>query len=127
MASLLMINLIWYLCMLIVFISFSSFEARFLDGPNMFLKNGNSGASEHIIFRQVSKTSMEKQEIIEKHFKSKKQELLRDAADEKRVLKMESAKKMFKESVRRQEALGNFFESKRVSPGGPDPHHHKLL
>ncbi|KAK3198773.1 hypothetical protein Dsin_022188 [Dipteronia sinensis] len=126
MASLLMINLIWYLCMLIVFISFSSFEARFLDDPNMFLKNGNSGASEHVIVRQVSKTSMEKQEIIEKHFELKKQELLRDD-DESRVLKMESAKKMFKESVRRQEALGKFFESKRVSPGGPDPHHHKLL
>ncbi|KAK2638871.1 hypothetical protein Ddye_026666 [Dipteronia dyeriana] len=126
MASILMINLIWYLCMLIVFISFSSFEARFLDDPNMFLKNGNSGASEHIIVRQVSKTSVEKQEMIEKHFELKKQELLRDD-DESRVLKMESAKKMFKESVRRQEALGKFFESKRVSPGGPDPHHHKLL
>ncbi|KAL5736466.1 hypothetical protein ACOSQ2_031254 [Xanthoceras sorbifolium] len=112
-----MVSLIkFWLCLFLAFILFSSFEARLLDP--MFLKNGNRAHKR--IVKEVSKTSMEKQTIIERHFKSRE-----FSSDDNRVL-MESAEKMFKESVQRQEALGRFFESKRVSPGGPDPHHHKL-
>ncbi|CAK7350092.1 unnamed protein product [Dovyalis caffra] len=37
---------------------------------------------------------------------------------------IESAKEMLKESIVRQEIIGGFNESFRLSPGGPDPHHH---
>ncbi|KAJ9153537.1 hypothetical protein P3X46_026964 [Hevea brasiliensis] len=37
---------------------------------------------------------------------------------------IETAKEVLDESIRRQEMIGGFNESFRVSPGGPDPHHH---
>ncbi|XP_044473203.1 CLAVATA3/ESR (CLE)-related protein 3-like [Mangifera indica] len=83
-------------------------QTRPLDSDATFLKS----------LEEVSRTSLQKQKIIERHFESK-----RYLNDRGRVL-MEKAMEMFKESVKRQELLGRFFDSKRVSPGGPDPHHH---
>ncbi|KDP32497.1 hypothetical protein JCGZ_14700 [Jatropha curcas] len=37
---------------------------------------------------------------------------------------IESTKEVLKESLRRQEMVGGFNQSLRISPGGPDPHHH---
>ncbi|EEF42819.1 conserved hypothetical protein [Ricinus communis] len=37
---------------------------------------------------------------------------------------IEITKEVLKESLRRQELIGGFNQSKRRSPGGPDPHHH---
>ncbi|KAG2681762.1 hypothetical protein I3843_11G159300 [Carya illinoinensis] len=37
---------------------------------------------------------------------------------------MESARKVLKESIRRQEILESLYVPNRISPGGPDPHHH---
>ncbi|XP_044473204.1 CLAVATA3/ESR (CLE)-related protein 33-like [Mangifera indica] len=67
---------------------------------------------------EVSRMSLQKQKIIERHFESKQ-----FSNDKSRAL-MENAREMLKESVKRQEILGRFFDSKRRSPGGPDPHHH---
>ncbi|KAL4619871.1 hypothetical protein ACB092_06G112300 [Castanea dentata] len=43
-------------------------------------------------------------------------------ANESLVLK--SAREVLKESIRRQEIIGKLDIPTRVSPGGPDPHHH---
>lgn len=37
---------------------------------------------------------------------------------------IETAKEVLDESMRSQEIVGGFNQSFRVSPGGPDPHHH---
>jgi len=37
---------------------------------------------------------------------------------------LESAKTVLKEIMRRKQLLGTQYEPNRLSPGGPDPHHH---
>ncbi|KAK7324542.1 hypothetical protein VNO77_28181 [Canavalia gladiata] len=37
---------------------------------------------------------------------------------------MESAKIVLKEIIRRKQLLGTEYRTNRLSPGGPDPHHH---
>ncbi|KAJ7948720.1 Clavata3/ESR (CLE) protein [Quillaja saponaria] len=37
---------------------------------------------------------------------------------------IESAREVLKESIRRQQMLGTIYKPHRISPGGPDPHHH---
>ncbi|KAI4333596.1 hypothetical protein L6164_018380 [Bauhinia variegata] len=37
---------------------------------------------------------------------------------------MERAKQVLEESIRRQQLLGTQYKPNRLSPGGPDPHHH---
>lgn len=96
------------LCLFLVSGFFLTCQPRPLDTNTAFSES----------LEELSRTSVRKQEIIERHFESKQY-----SNDEGRVL-MEDAKKMFKDSVKRQEILGNFADPDRVSPGGPDPHHH---
>ncbi|KAK7401783.1 hypothetical protein VNO78_13549 [Psophocarpus tetragonolobus] len=37
---------------------------------------------------------------------------------------LESAKTVLKEIIRRKQLLGTQYKPNRLSPGGPDPHHH---
>ncbi|KAI4322995.1 hypothetical protein L6164_022639 [Bauhinia variegata] len=37
---------------------------------------------------------------------------------------MERAKQVLEESIKRQQLLGTQYKPNRLSPGGPDPHHH---
>ncbi|XP_031284198.1 CLAVATA3/ESR (CLE)-related protein 3-like [Pistacia vera] len=96
------------LCLFLVSGLFLTCLTRPLDSDTAFSES----------LKEVSRTSLLKQKIIERHF-----EFQQYSKDEGRVL-MENAKEMLKDSVKRQEILGKFLDSKRVSPGGPDPHHH---
>ncbi|KAK7244200.1 hypothetical protein RIF29_39018 [Crotalaria pallida] len=37
---------------------------------------------------------------------------------------MESSKQVLKEIIKRKQLLGTQYDTNRLSPGGPDPHHH---
>ncbi|KAJ4726406.1 CLAVATA3/ESR (CLE)-related protein [Melia azedarach] len=115
-----MASLGFCLCFSLILLSFSKSESRFLE-KMLSADDRHKSLSDQSTtsVTEVSKTSIRKQEMIDRHFDSK--QLSND--DESRAL-MESARNMFKQSVQRQEIIGKFSESKRVSPGGPDPHHH---
>ncbi|CAL0326522.1 unnamed protein product [Lupinus luteus] len=45
--------------------------------------------------------------------------------NEKHAIFMESSKQVLKEIIRRKQLLqGTHYETNRLSPSGPDPHHH---
>lgn len=114
-----MASLRFFLCFFLVLLCFSSCETRVLDPSFSDGKSHSDVAfTNSNRLTEVSKISKKKQDIIKRHFESKK------FSNDGNGALTESAREMFKQSVKRQEIVGKFFESKRVSPGGPDPHHH---
>lgn len=106
------------LLLFLISLSFSSSKSRLLDKMASGDDRDKAVSESSVLTEEVSKTSIQKQKIIDRDFDSKQ-----FSNAESRAL-MESARNMFKQSVQRQEIIGKFFDSKRTSPGGPNPHHH---
>lgn len=67
--------------------------------------------------KEHPKTVIERQKVNEK-----KQESKQFPSISKRTLMIEEAKEAISASIRRNDGIP--YDSERLSPGGPDPHHH---